>query len=129
MAGDNAMARSYLLYDGECPACRTYVTFARLRETWPEVELLDARDEPDLVARLRAEGYEINDGLVLRLGDTIHYGAEATRVIGAAAGEQGPGRRLVLAAIGTAPWSRRLYPWLNRGRKLLLAALGRRLIG
>lgn len=122
------MAESFLLYDGECPACKSYVAFARLREAWPELELLDARHEPELVARLRADGYEINDGLVLRLGDTIHFGAEATRVIGATRGRRGSGRRLVLAAIGTAPWSRPLYPWLNRGRKLLLAVLGRGLV-
>ena len=33
-----------------------------------------------------------------------------------------------LYAVGGAPWSRALYPWLNRGRQLLLRLLGRELI-
>jgi hypothetical protein len=38
-------------------------------------------------------------------------------------------RRATLRLLGTAPWARPLYPWLNRGRLLLLRLLGRRPIG
>jgi predicted DCC family thiol-disulfide oxidoreductase YuxK len=120
----------YLLYDGECPACRAYVAMARLRRLYPDLRLLDARTEPDLVAELRGKGYEINEGMVLCLDGVIHFGAEATRMI-ALLGRATPSRwrRATLGAIGTAPWARRLYPWLNRARGVLLRLLGRGRIG
>jgi hypothetical protein len=48
----------------------------------------------------------------------------------AALGRRAPSAltRGALTAIGAAPWSRALYPWLNRARQLLLRLLGRRLI-
>jgi hypothetical protein len=123
------MGESYLLYDGDCPACRSYVALARLRQHFPDISVLDARREPDLVAALRGRGFEINDGMVLCLGGVIHFGPEATRMIGVM---QRPvaalAPRLVLAFIGTAPWSRRLYPILNGARQMLLRFLGRKLI-
>lgn len=120
----------YLLYDGECPVCSAYVALARLRQLHPELKVLDARTEPDLVARLRGKGYEINEGMVLCLDGDIRFGAEATRMI-ALLGRTSPSRwrRTALGLIGTAPWSRRLYPWLNRGRDALLRLLRRRPIG
>jgi predicted DCC family thiol-disulfide oxidoreductase YuxK len=119
----------YLLYDGECPACSAYVAMSRLRQLYPGLQVLDARTEPSLVADLRRRGYEINVGMVLCLDGVIHFGPEATRMI-ALLGKASPARwrRLTLAALGSAPWSARLYSWLNRGRGLLLRLLGRRLI-
>jgi predicted DCC family thiol-disulfide oxidoreductase YuxK len=120
----------FLLYDGECPVCSAYVAMARLRQLYPGLKVLDARSEPDLVAELRGKGYEINEGMVLSLDGTIHFGAEATRMI-ARLGQSSASRwrRLALGLIGTAPWSRRLYPWLNRGRGALLRLLGRGSVG
>jgi predicted DCC family thiol-disulfide oxidoreductase YuxK len=120
----------YLLYDGECPVCSAYVALARLRDLYPRLKVLDARSEPDLVAELRGRGYEINEGMVLCLDGVIHFGAEATRMI-ALLGRIAPSRwrRATLGAIGAAPWSRRLYPWLNRARGALLRLLGRGPIG
>lgn len=119
----------YLLYDGECPACRSYIAFSRLRRLYPDLQVLDAREQPQLVRALRAQGYEINDGMVLKLDAAIHFGPEATRRI-AELGQAAPSAvtRVGLAAIGSAPWSQALYPWLNRARMLLLRGLGRTLI-
>jgi hypothetical protein len=123
------MGESYFLYDGECPACRSYVALARLRRHFPDIRVLDARREPDLVAALRARGFEINDGMVLCLDGVIHFGPEATRTIGIMERPVAAlAPRLALAFIGTAPWSRRLYPMLNGARGMLLRLLGRKLI-
>lgn len=124
------MGSSYLLYDGECPACSAYVAMARLRQLYPDLQVIDARIAPALVAELRGQGYEINIGMVLNLDGVVHFGAEATRMI-ARLGRASPSRwrRMALAFIGAGPWSRRLYPWLNRGRGALLRLLGRGPIG
>jgi len=117
----------FLLYDGECPACSAYVAMSRLRRLYPTLRVISARTEPALVGELRRQGYEINEGMVLSLDGVIHFGAEATRMI-AIFGRSSPSwwRRAALGLIGTAPWAAALYPWLNRGRQLLLRLLGRR---
>jgi predicted DCC family thiol-disulfide oxidoreductase YuxK len=123
------MAEDYLLYDGECPACRSYVALARLRQHFPGIRVLDARAEPERVAALRRRGFEINDGMVLYLDGVIHFGPEATRMIGVMERPVAAlAPRLALAFIGTAPWSRRLYSLLNAARQVLLRLLGRKLI-
>ena len=119
----------YLLYDGHCPACNRYVEIARLRQVYPGLRVLNARTEPELVAELRRSGYEINEGMALRLEGKLYFGAEATQQIAIISrGATAAWRRALLAAVGTAPWSRALYPWLNRARKLLLRMLGRGMI-
>jgi predicted DCC family thiol-disulfide oxidoreductase YuxK len=117
---------NFLLYDGDCPACSAYVAMARLRQFYPNLRIVSARTEPELVAYLRARGYEINDGMVLSLDGKIYYAADATRMI-ATLGRDSSSRwrRAALGIIGTAPWSRPLYSWLNRGRLLILRILGR----
>jgi len=126
----DAVGRNYLLYDGDCPACSAYVAMARLRQLYPNLHIISARDEPALVARLRGAGYEINEGMVLCLDGAIQFGADATRMI-AVLGRASPSwwRRMALGFVGTAPWARPLYPSLNRARLLLLRLLGRRPIG
>jgi predicted DCC family thiol-disulfide oxidoreductase YuxK len=117
---------NFLLYDGDCPVCSAYVAMARLRQLYPNLRIASARNEPDLVAKLRRDGYEINDGMVLSLDEKIYYAAEATRMIATLGWDSSlRWRRAALGIIGTAPWSRPLYPWLNRGRLLLLRILGR----
>lgn len=125
--GESCADADFLLYDGECPACSAYVAMSRLRQLYPGLRVMSARSEPALVAELRGKGYEINEGMVLCLDGVIHYGPDATREI-AVLGRSSPSRwrRAALAAVGTAPWARRLYPWLNRMRLLLLRMLGRK---
>jgi predicted DCC family thiol-disulfide oxidoreductase YuxK len=122
------MSEDYLLYDGECPACSSYVAFSRLRRLHPSLKVLDARENAGMVEDLRRRGYEINEGMVMQLDGRIFFGAEATRQIARHAQEGGVLRGAVLNAIGDAPWSRALYPVLNACRRLLLRALGRTLI-
>jgi len=122
------MSGDYLLYDGECPACSSFVAFSRLRQLHPSLRVLDARENPELVEDLRRRGYEINEGMVMQLDGRIFFGAEATRQIARHARGGGTLRTALLKVIGDAPWSRALYPLLNAGRRLLLRTLGRGLI-
>jgi predicted DCC family thiol-disulfide oxidoreductase YuxK len=122
------MTGDYLLYDGECPACSSFVAFSRLRQSHPALQLLDARHQPELVEELRRAGYEINEGMVMRLGDRILFGGEVTAMMARLSKEPGRLRRAVMWTIGEAPWANALYPVLRACRNLLLKLLGRRLI-
>ncbi len=114
-----------ILYDGECPVCGEYLDLLKIRELVDEVRLVNARRRPDLVADLRAAGYEINDGIVLAHEGGIVYGASALSLI-AQLGGTGRTFNRASAALFRAPViGEVLYAVLKAGRTLLLRLLGR----
>jgi predicted DCC family thiol-disulfide oxidoreductase YuxK len=120
---------NFVLYDGECPVCGAYIALARLRELRPDLQVLDARHEPSLVAAMRADGFDVNDSILVGLGSRVYSGAAATRLISQLGSDNPLMRRAALYAIGGAPWSDALYPWLRAMRNGLLRVLGRDQIG
>ncbi len=116
---------NFVLYDGECPVCDAYIALAQLRKLRPDLLVLDARHEPALVAAMRAEGFDVNDSILVRLGCRVYSGGAATRLISQLGSENPFVRRAALYAIGGAPWSDALYPWLRAARNGLLRVLGR----
>ncbi|MEM7236655.1 MAG: DCC1-like thiol-disulfide oxidoreductase family protein [Pseudomonadota bacterium] len=117
--------RDFLLYDGECPVCSRYVAWTSLRQHHPGIELLNARDEPDLVALLREEGIDINDTFVLETGGERFIGAAAMARISSLMPDDTLFSRVVRGATSREGVMRPVYPLLVRGRKLLLALIGR----
>jgi predicted DCC family thiol-disulfide oxidoreductase YuxK len=117
-----------ILYDGECPVCRNYVRMMRLRESFGDVALADARERPDLVALYRAQGMEVNDGIVLDIDGTLHYGADAMSALAAISSSSRTFNRLNAALFSSPRVARALYPGLALGRRALLKLLGRDLI-
>lgn len=114
----------YLLYDGECPVCAGFVAFAEFRRRHPELKLLDARHEPELVASLRRDGYEINDGMVLVVGGRLYYGADANAKLASYRSDLPAGKQVAMTAIGATP-----YAMLRGLRNALLRVRGKPLIG
>jgi predicted DCC family thiol-disulfide oxidoreductase YuxK len=119
---------SFVLYDGDCPICRSYMALAQLRTLRPDIAVLNARDHPGLVAALRARGHEINDSILVKLGPRVYEGAGATGLIARLGSDNPWTRRAALYAIGGGPWAATLYPWLRATRNLLLRLLGKPLI-
>lgn len=113
----------YLLYDGECPICAGFVRFAEFRRRHPDLQLIDARHAPDLVADLRRRGYEINDGMVLVVDGRLYYGADANAKLASYTSDLSAAKRAATAAIGVTP-----YPLLRGVRSALLRLRGKALI-
>lgn len=114
-----------LIYDGDCPVCRNYVRFMRLRESAGEVRLIDARQAPEVVQALNAEGLDLDEGMVLRLGDEAFHGDEALLRLALLSTRSGLFNRLnywLFSSPRRARWS---YPWLRAGRNVLLRLLGK----
>lgn len=113
----------YLLYDGECPICAGFVRFAEFRRRHPDLKLLDAREHPDLVAELRRDGYEINDGMVLVIDGQLHYGEAANRKLATYRSDLPASKKVAMTVIGATP-----YPLLRATRNALLRLRGKQLI-
>jgi len=120
---------TFILYDGECPVCSRYVALTRLRSLRPDIAVLDARRNPAIVAELRSQGYDVNEGVIVKLGSRIHIGAAATRLLSDLSSQNPIVRRWAVYALIGGPWSESVYPALRTCRNGLLRLLGRGQIG
>lgn len=116
---------NFVLYDGACPVCSAYMALAHLKRAHGDLQILDARQQPALVALMRAQGHEVNDSILVKLGPQIYAGAGATRLIARLGSDNPLMSRWALYVIGGGPWANALYPWLRAVRNLWLRILGR----
>jgi predicted DCC family thiol-disulfide oxidoreductase YuxK len=110
-----------VLYDGECPFCANYVAMARLRERVGEVELIDARTRPDLVAAHKEAGRPIDEGMIVETPDAVYFGGDAVWAINALLSTNP-----VLNALSGRAMLKFVYPALRFGRNTVLRIMGRK---
>ena len=120
--------QAYLIYDGECPFCSAYVQFLRLKEAYGDIELVDARTDAALVSDLKLKDVDLDEGMVLQIGDKMYHGADCIHVLSLMSSESGLFNRFNGWVFRSPARSRVLYPILRAGRKTALVLLGRRKI-
>ncbi len=118
-----------VIYDGDCPVCASWMRMVRLRERVHTVELIDARSGDPRVTALAATGYDLDEGIVLIWNGHVHHGAEAMRLLAILSAEDGWFNHIQRRIFSSPSRARHLYPWLARGRRLLLRLLGRNPVG
>ena len=115
----------FLLYDGECPFCSFYVAKSRFEaRTGRPLRLIDGRKAPDLVARLRRDGLDLDRGMILALDGRRHHGAAAMSVLAALTTGSGVFARLVRWFVSSPARARVAYPWLRLLRRAALLVKG-----
>src|SRR5688572_9569415 len=129
IASQPPVAPNWLLYDGECPFCSSYVRYVRLRDTVGPVTLADARRYPALVAEARALGYDIDVGMVLKLDGHYYFGGDCIHALSLLTTPSGIFNRLNRSLFRSKIVARVAYPVLRGSRNLALLLLGRRRIG
>lgn len=120
---------NWLLYDGECPFCSSYVHYVRLRETAGPITLADAREHPALVAEAKSLGFDIDVGMVLKLDGQYYFGGDCIHALSLLTTPSGAFNRINRALFRSKAVARFAYPLLRAGRNLALFLLGRRRIG
>ena len=114
-----------LVYDGDCPVCRTYTRFLAIREAVGQFEILDARDNPPVMAEINARKIDMDEGFVLKVGDEFYHGADAIHALAMLGTNAGLFNRLNYQVFRSRTLSRLFYPVLKTGRSLLLWLLGK----
>jgi predicted DCC family thiol-disulfide oxidoreductase YuxK len=114
-----------ILYDGDCPFCARYVAMTRLRDSVGTVRLIDARSGDPLVATARAEGFDLNEGMLARYGDRWWFGPDCVHLLAMLSSRSGWFNRLTGRLFANPATARRLYPWMRAGRNAALRVLGR----
>ena len=124
--GDGLDAADVLLvYDGECPACSRYGQIVRVREDVGRLVVVDAREDTPIMREITAAGLDIDEGMVLKLGDELYYGSDAIHMLAMIGSRSGPLNRLNYRLFSSPRVARALYPVLRAGRGVLLKLLRR----
>jgi predicted DCC family thiol-disulfide oxidoreductase YuxK len=114
-----------LVYDKQCPACDYYCNLVRIRESVGRLVLVDARDGGPIMDEITAAGLDIDQGMVLKIGGTLHYGADAIHALALLGTRSGVFNRVAYWSFRYRPLARVLYPLLRACRNLLLKFLGK----
>ena len=115
-----------LVYDGECPACSNYVRTVRVRDAVGDFRLVDAREDSAIVREITAAGLDLDEGMVLKVGDRLYHGADALHAFALLGSRSGWLNRLNYRVFRSRAASRALYPAMKAGRGVLLKLLGKR---
>lgn len=114
-----------LVYDKQCPACNYYCNLARIRESAGRLVLVDARSGGPIMDEITAAGLDIDQGMVVKVGDTLFYGPDAIHVLALLGTNSGVFNRISRWSFRSKRVSRVLYPVLRACRNLLLKVLGK----
>lgn len=114
-----------LVYDKQCPFCDYYCSLVRLRESVGQLRLVDARVPSDVMQEITDKGLDIDQGMVLKVGDQLYYGADAVHALALLGTRSGWFNRLNYWVFSSAVAARALYPLLRSCRNLFLHFLGR----
>ena len=114
-----------LVYDGECPACQAYCQLITIRKTVGDLLLIDARKSSDVMQDITALGLDIDQGMVLKIGQQFYYGADAIHALALLSSRSGIINRLNYHIFKSKTMSFLLYPILKFFRTLLLKLLGK----
>ncbi|MCK0154356.1 DUF393 domain-containing protein [Alcanivorax sp. S6407] len=113
-------ADTYLIYDGDCPACRNYVRFVRFRDAVNQLHLINAREAPQWVTHLQDNAMPLDEGMVLVFHGRYYHGADAIHHMALLGSSKGLFNRINGWLFRSARVSAVLYPVLKSLRNALL---------
>ena len=114
-----------LVYDRECPACNNYCQVIRILEDVGELKIVDARENSEVRDEITEMGLDIDQGMVLKMGGQIYYGADAIHTLALISSKSGIFNRANYWIFKSKSLSAILYPILRTCRNLLLKILGK----
>lgn len=117
---------AWIVYDGECPFCSAYTRYVRLRDAVGPVQLVDARDGGPLVDEVLRAGFDLDEGMVLKLGGRYYHGSDCVHMLATLSSGSSAFNRLNGWIFASPARARHLYPVLRAGRNAVLRLLGRR---
>jgi predicted DCC family thiol-disulfide oxidoreductase YuxK len=121
----NSAAEVLVVYDKQCPACDFYCNMVRIKESVGRLVLVDARDGGAIMDEITAKGLDIDQGMVVKVGNEMYYGSDAIHVLALMGTNRGFFNRLCYCSFRSKAVSRVLYPILRACRNLLLKLLGK----
>lgn len=117
-----------LVYDKDCPACNAYSQLVRIRQSVGELQLVNAREDSVVMRELTARGLDIDQGMVLLVGNNTYYGSDAIYMLSLLSSRSGVFNRLNYHLFKSRRVAKVLYPLLRGSRNVLLKLMRKRKI-
>jgi len=117
------LRKNYLLYDGDCPICHSYVLHSRLNQSLGELQLVSARKDSEILREVTENGWNIDKGMVLKLDQTLYYGKEAIKMLALLSTRSDFFNKAMFWLFRSSILSSMLYPVCIFGRTVLLYVL------
>ncbi len=114
-----------LVYDWQCPACNLYCHLLCIRESRGQFRLINARNNPEVMKEITARGFDIDQGMILKMNDLFYYGADAIHKLALIANPSTVFKRFNIWIFRSRQRSELLYPVLRACRNFLLKLLRR----
>ena len=114
-----------LVYDWQCPVCNLYCHLLCIREAGGRFRLVNARDNPEVMKEITARGFDIDQGMVLKMNDRFYFGADAIHKLALIGSPSTVFNRLNIWIFRSRRRAKLLYPAFRAGRNFLLKLLGR----
>jgi len=114
-----------VVYDKECPVCDFYCQRIDVQKSNGNLVLTDARDDSEIMGDITARGLDIDEGMVVRVGDKLYYGADAIHELALLSSGKGFVNAMSRLMFRSRRTSRLFYPVFRMGRNLLLKILGK----
>ena len=111
-----------IIYDGDCPFCQAYVNMLRLTEHYT-VELINARGDHPIISEITSKGYDLDEGMVVEIGEQFFHGDEAMTRMALMTANSGFLRRITKWVFKSKWRSQKFYPILRAGRNITLKIL------
>ncbi|MQA67108.1 MAG: DUF393 domain-containing protein [Alphaproteobacteria bacterium] len=115
----------FLVYDFECPACDIYCRSVQIPRSAGRLRLVNARESIVVMDEITRAGLDIDQGMVVKVGNQLYYGSEAIHVLALLSSRSDLFNKLTHYIFRSSRLSRILYPFLRKCRNLLLRAMGK----
>lgn len=119
---------AFLIYDGDCPFCRNYTSFVKVTRALPSLRLISARDGGPEVDEAQRRGFDLDQQMVLMIGDEWFTGEAAMAELARRAERLRAVNQILRRLFEKPRFGRFLYNRLVQGRLLVLRLLGRKKI-
>ena len=117
-----------LVYDKDCPVCNKYCQMVRVRDSFDQFQIVNAREGGKILDEITARGLDMDQGMVLIVGDQYYFGADAMHALALMSHRVGFFNKLNYWMFKSKGLSKVIYPILRFCRNLLLKFLGRKKI-
>lgn len=116
----------YFIHDGECPICNGAANAFAIKQAVGNLILIDARTQGGhpVMAEINKLGLNIDEGMVIKLKDTIYHGADALHMMALIGSNSGVFNRINYFFFRSKILSKSCYPVLKGIRNLFLKLMG-----
>lgn len=114
----------YLIYDDECPLCRSSAHALNIKNAVGNLVLINARESHPLVQSAYAQGFDPDQGIVVIYNDQYYFGADATHFLALLNSPHGMLNALTASLLRVKLFAKLVYPVVKAIRRLLLSVKG-----